>query len=383
MKSRGWGVCLLIGGLLLAGCGSSGGESAGTDGGETMTVGLVGTLSGEAASYAQEIKQGADLAVEQLNAKGGIGGRTVEMRVADDQGEPANGPITAQQMCDDSDVTSVIGYSISSVLLAAMPVYTSCQMPVLAQAATSPELTGVSPYFHRNVLTDAIQGSQAGQYAANVLGLDRVAILYVVNAYGQGLNDEFSKAFEAAGGSVVYSEGYQTGTTNFNAQLTAIKSTDAQAIYIGGFYPEASKIAIQAKKLGVNLQLLGSDAAFSPDLIKLGGDAVEGMVLYAVFSAEAPNSAAGAQFVKDYNSKYGVDPTSWAALGYDGILTIDAAVEAGGGASREAIQAGLAKVDFDGVTGHISIDENGDRAGKVFFLVVENGAFVAAKEQLF
>lgn len=365
--------------VLLVACGG-GAERGPADG--TFRIGFTGTLSGEFASYALEMRQGVELAVDEINRDGGIGGAQVEIVSADDRGEPSQGPVIAQQFCDDDAMRVVLGYSFSSVALAAVPVYDRCGLAVLASAVTSPDLSGSSPYFFRNVLTDAVQGAQMGRYAVEVLGFDRIATLHQVDDYGNGVNAAFESAVQQAGGSIVYSDGYQLGTKDFRGQLTRIKEVDPDAIFVGGFYPEAAKIAEQARDLGLDQQILGTDGSLSPDLVELGGESVEGMILYGLFhpSLDRPEVQA---FVSAFEQRFGSEPSSWSALAYDAVYTVRAAVELAGGTSREDVREGLAGVeDVPGVTGPTTFNDDGDRITNVLFLTVRGGRFVPAEAQL-
>ncbi|HXF37024.1 MAG TPA: ABC transporter substrate-binding protein [Actinomycetota bacterium] len=367
--------------LMLAACAGPGaGGSAGGSG--VFKIGFTGTLSGEFASYAVEMRQGVELAVDEINAAGGVEGARVEIVVADDRGEPSQGPVVAQRFCDDEDIKVVLGYSFSSVALAAVPVYDRCGLPVLASAVTSPDLSGSSRYFFRNVLTDAVQGAQMGRYAVDVLGFRRIATLHQVDDYGNGVNAAFESAVREAGGEIVSSDGYQLGTKDFRGQLTRIDSVDPDAIFVGGFYPEAAKIAEQARDLGLGQRILGTDGSLSPDLIALGGESVEGMILYGLFhpSLESPEVQ---RFVSSFEERFGQEPSSWSALAYDAVYAVKAAVELAGGTSRDDVREGLAGVEnVPGVTGPTSFNEEGDRITNVLFLTVRDGEFVPAEKQL-
>ncbi|MBN8868552.1 MAG: ABC transporter substrate-binding protein [Solirubrobacterales bacterium] len=368
--------------VALAACGtSSSDDDGGGDGGEgDITLGYTATLSGEFASYGTEMEDGVDLAVKEINQDGGVDGRQLKVDAEDDLGKPGNGPVVAQKFCDNSSVSAVLGYSFSSVALAAVPIYTQCGLPVLASAVTSPELSGASPMFFRNVLNDDFQGSEMGKYAVEKLGYENIAVLNQKDDYGIGTSDGFIEGVEDAGGTITSRDEYQLGTTSFDSQLATIKKDDPDAIYIGGFYAEASKIATQAQALGLNQPLLGTDGSLSPDLIKLGGDAVDGMYVYGVFSPASHDEATD-RFVKDYKAANGEEPTSWAALAYDAVYTVKAAIEKTGDASRQGIADGLGEISYDGITGPTTFDENGDRQGRVLFLQVKNGKFVLAEDQ--
>jgi len=371
-------VAAVAAAIAIAACGTT--SDSGDSGDGDIKLGFTATLSGQFASYGTEMQEGAELAMSEINADGGIDGRQLSMETEDDLGKPGNGPVVAQKLCDaDADV--VLGYSFSSVALAATPIYTQCELPVVASAVTSPELSGSSPYFFRNALSDSFQGKEMGTYSVDKLGQDSIAVLNQKDDYGTGTSNGFIEGVEEAGGTIVSRDEYQLGTTSFDSQLAKIKGENPDAIYVGGFYAEASKVATQARGLGLQQQLLGSDGSLSPDLIKLGGEAVEDMYLYGVFSPTVDDPKVQ-KFVKDYKKEYGAEPTSWAALAYDAVYTVQAAVEQSGDASREGITNGLRDLDnYEGITGPTTFDENNDRQGRILFLQVQNGQFVLADEQ--
>jgi branched-chain amino acid transport system substrate-binding protein len=374
------GAVIVACALLLTACGGGGGSDSGGNG--PFTLGYTGTLSGSFASYAQQMQQGVNLAVEELNRQGGIDGQKIEVEVADDKGKPENGPVIARQFCGNDSIRTVLGYSFSSVALAAVPSYSQCRLPVVASAVTSPDLSGASPYFFRTVLADDLQGKQMGNYAVDVLGYKRIATLYQVDDYGEGVSQAFNAAVEGGGGEVLSTQGYQLGTTDFSTQLNKIKNQSPEAIFIGGFYPEASKIAQQARELGMNQQILGTDGSLSPQLIDLGGDAVDGMIIYGMFYSGATTTPEAKEFVTAFKKKYNEAPSSWAALAYDAVYAVKHAAEQSGGSSREDIKSGLEEVNFEGVSGDIKFNSEGDRVANVLFLTVENGQFKLAQKQI-
>jgi branched-chain amino acid transport system substrate-binding protein len=359
-------------GVALTACG---GDSAAEGGGDTFVLGYTATLTGEFASYGLQMRQGVDLAVEEINAAGGIGGMKVSVESVDDVGKPANGPVVAQKFCDNSAVRAVLGYSFSSVALAAIPVIEQCHIPVVASAVTSPQLSGASDYFFRTVVTDAVQGANVGTFVAQKEGRSRVAVLHQQDDYGNGLAAAFTKAVKAAGGTITSDQAYQLGTKDFQTQLDKLSKEKPEAIFIAGFYPEAVKIAQQASSAGIDLPLYGSDGLLSPDLIKLGGKDVEGVVLQGAFtpSLETPEVQ---DFVKRFQAKFNEEPSSWAALAYDAVQAVK--VAAGTGTTREQIKDGLASLQgLDGITGDVGFDDSGDRIASAVFLKVQGGQFVA------
>jgi branched-chain amino acid transport system substrate-binding protein len=348
---------------------------------EQITIGFTAALSGDFAAFGLNMRKGLDLAIEALNKKGGA---TYNVVSVDDRGEAREGVLIAQRFCSDKAVDVVMGYSFSSIALAAMPVFDGCKLPVFASAVTSPELSNVSPYFRRNVLTDAVQGGIAGTYAAKTLELGKIYVLNQQDDYGIGVANAFSKAAEAGGAEIVGKEAYLLGSKDFRTLLTKVRAAKPDAIFIGGFYTDAAKIAEQARALGIQAQLLSTDGALNVDLMKLGRDAVEGMILYGMFDPSVATPATET-FLAAYRAAYKEDPSAWAALGYDAGMTLGAAVDLAsqnGPVTRESLNAAFGKLkDVPGVTGPTTFAESGDRAGTLYFLTVSGGKFTLAPKQ--
>ncbi|MET4430859.1 MULTISPECIES: ABC transporter substrate-binding protein [unclassified Mycolicibacterium] len=361
------GAVLAVTVLATTACGTTADDSE-------LHLGYVATLTGDFASFGLEMREGIDVALDEVNASGGILDKKVVLESQDDQGKPANGPVIAQKFCDNSSISAVLGFSFSSVALSAAPVLEQCQLPVVAASVTSPQLTGISPYFYRTSFTDKFQGTQMGEYLLDQ-GIKSVAVMYQQDDYGQGVADAVKQALESGGAKVTSSQAYHLGTYNFDTLLNNAKAGAPQAIFIGGFYTEIAKIARQARSAGSQLPIYASDGALSPNLVGIGEQAVNGLTFYAAF---APNSPAGRaqSFVAAFRKKFNKEPTSWAALAYDAVYAIKEAATAGGGTSREEIDSGLKKVSVEGASGPVSFDDQGDRLGRLVFMRVDNGEFL-------
>ncbi|MCK0195849.1 ABC transporter substrate-binding protein [Ancylobacter sp. 6x-1] len=348
---------------------------------EDITIGFTAALSGDFAAFGLNMRKGLDLALKELNAKGGP---AYAIDAVDDRGEAREGVLIAQRFCSDSKIDVVMGYSFSSIALAAVPVFDQCKLPVLASAVTSPALSNASPYFRRNVLTDAVQGEMMGTYAAKTLGLKNIYVLNQQDDYGIGVAKAFSAAAGKDGAKIAGSESYMLGTKDFRTLLTKVRAAQPDAIFIGGFYTEAAKIAEQARGLGIKAQLLSTDGALNVELMKLGRSAVEGMIVYGMFDPSVATPATEA-FLKAYQAAYNEAPSAWAALGYDAGMTLGAAVELagkGGKVDRESLNAAFGKLkDVPGVTGPTTFLPSGDRNGALYFLTVKDGKFTLAPKQ--
>lgn len=346
---------------------------------ESHAIGFTAALSGDFAAFGVNMRRGVELAIEDIAA---AGGPRFDLVVADDRGEAREGVLIAQRFCSDASVSAVLGYSFSSIALAAVPVYDQCGLSVVGSAVTSPDLSGSSPWFRRNILTDAVQGAMMGGYAANELGLSSVYVIHQQDDYGIGVANAFSGAAEEAGIDLLGSEAYLLGARDFRTQLTRIRAAAPDAIFIGGFYSEAAKIAEQARALGITAQILGTDGALNPELITLGGPAVEGMIVYGMFDPSVATEAT-AGFISAYEAEFGVAPNAFSALGYDAMMVTAEAIRmaaAAGEVTRAAVNDAYGRIDgFPGVTGPTTFDAEGDRAGALYFLKVADGSFTLAE----
>lgn len=352
-------------------------------GDDTAHVAFTATMTGDFATYGVSGKKGFDLAIADINAQGGP---KIVVDTVDDHGEPNDGVLAANRFCADEQTVAVVGYTFSSIALAAVPLYKKCKMPTIGTAVTSPQLTNSSPWFRRVVLTDAIQGKMMGQYTANQLHVKTVYALYQQDDYGLGVDGAFKSAFQEAGGKIIGEGGYVLGTKDFRTLLTKVKAAHPDALFIGGFYTEAAQIVMQAKALGIDAKILGTDGSLSPQLISLSNNAVDGMTLYGMFDPDASSgsSSQGAAFVKAFTARYGQAPDSWAALGYDAGLAIGNAVKAAkakGPVTRDTVNAALSNLNVNGVTGPVSFEKNGDRKGTLYFFTAHGGKFTLAGQQ--
>lgn len=350
---------------------------------DNFVVGFTTTLSGDNAVTGLSQRRGMELAQEEINRAGGVNGAQIVFNIADDHFDVTEGPLIAQKFCSNDSVKVVMGYSFSSVALAAMPVFDRCKLPVLASAVSSPKLSGVSKYFRRNVMNDSIQGGMFGKYVVQVLGKRRIAEIHQQDDYGVGITNAFEKAAKDAGAEIADRERYVLGTKDFLTQLTNIKAAKPELLFIGGFFAEIGKIAQQAKGLGVDFQLATADSCTIPDIWGLGGDSLNGTYCYAPFDPTKEDSPRARAFVAAFETKFNQPPDAWAALSYDALYTVVAAAKASGKSDRKAINDSLLNLkDVPGVSGPTTFDQNGDRVHKLYFYVMENGKLELAPKQM-
>ncbi|MHB9149746.1 MAG: ABC transporter substrate-binding protein [Thermoleophilia bacterium] len=384
--------------LGLVGCG--GGDTTTTTAGSTDTTagstdttaagepgvpfkfGLAGPMTGQYANYGASHTAGADIAVEELNAAGGVNGGEVSYESGDDLGDPKEAVLVAQKYIDNPEILFVNGHMFSGATLAAGPKYEEVGLPMISPSATNPDIKTLGAYIWRICMTDAVQGEGLAKYTVNDLGIKKVAIMYDDGDYGRGLADTYEAAFTAAGGEVVGREQYTAGDAEFKAQLTKIKQAGPELIFLSGYYPEGSKIVQQASELGMKVTFLGSDGYASDELITLGGSAVDGMLVSTFFDYTKADPAVQ-KFVEAYRAKFaGANPDWFAASAYDVTMLVAEAATQAGSNDRAAINDAIGSMDsYEGITGTISFDEDGDVVKPLSIVIVKDGALATAPIQ--
>lgn len=369
--------------VTVAGCGGDSGSGGASGSAATpFKIGVAGPMTGQYATYGKSHKAGAEIAMAELNAAGGVNGGEVSIAIGDDLGDPKEAVLVAQKYIDDTDVVVVDGHQFSGATIAAGGKYESAGLPMISPSATSPDISTLGAYLWRICMTDAVQGVGLANYSVNTLGKQKIAIMYDNSDYGRGLADAYEEAVKAAKGTVVGKEQYAAGDTDFKAQLTKLKAAGPDLLFLSGYYPEGSKIAQQAKELGMDVQLLGSDGYASDELPKLGGAAVEGMLVSTFFDYSSKDPAVQ-KFVKAYQDKYkGANPDWFAANSYDVIMLAAKAAENAGKNDRTAINDALGKIGtYQGISGAITFDENGDVVKPLTIVVVQGGGLATAPQQ--
>lgn len=352
---------LLIG--ILAGCGAEEGSSS--EGGDTIKIGANLELSGATASYGTSEADAIDLAVEEINDAGGIDGKKIELIKVDNKSDAAEATNAAIKLTSQDKVTAIIGAATSGNSVAQVQIATDTKTPMISPSGTSTTVTvgddgKVNPFTFRTAFIDPFQGTVAANFAANELKV-KTAAVYADNAsdYAKGLAASFIKDFEAAGGKIVAEESYVAKDTDFRSTLTNIKSSNPEFIFIPGYYEEVGLIVKQARELGITVPLMGADGWDSPTLVDLAGaDALNNSFIITAFSSEDPDGKAK-DFSEKFKEKYGKDPNSFNALGYDTVYLLKDAIERAGSTDGTKIKEAIEATDqLELVTGLYSVDEN-------------------------
>ncbi len=351
-------ITLLASMLFSFACVQKGGPVGNNSGGDTIKVGVYVDLTGQTSSFGQSTKNGIQLAVEEINAAGGVNGKKIELLIEDDQGRTEQAKTVVEKLIKQDKVVAVLGEVASSNSLAAAPVAQEAKIPMITPSSTNPKVTQVGDYIFRVCFLDDFQGSSIAKFAANTLKGKTAAILGDVNSdYSKGLTEFFEKEFTKQGGKVIAKEAYTQTDPDFKGQLTKIRGLNPDVIYIPGYYGQVGVIAKQARELGMNMPLLGGDGWDSPELWNLGGESLKNSFITNHYSVDDPNPFIQS-FVKAYKAKFSnVAPDSLAALAYDSAKVLaDAIKRAGGTDSAKLRDAINATKDFAGVTGVISIN---------------------------
>jgi branched-chain amino acid transport system substrate-binding protein len=342
---------------------------------DVVKIGFASPLTGPQANYGKDNQNGAQMAVDELNAQGPtIGGKPVkfQLQAEDDQADPKQGPLIAQKLAD-AKVAGVVGHFNSGVTIPASRVYNEAGIPELS-VSTNVKYThqGFKTAF-RLMADDDKQGTALGEYAVKTLKLKRLAVIDDASAYGQGLADSFAAAVRASGGQVVKHEHTTDKAVDFNALLTSIKAAKPDAVFFGGYDAQAGPMARQMKSLGMNVPLMGGETMNSAKFIELAGPAAEGSIA-STPGAALESRPGGAAFAAKYKARYNQDIGLYTPYFYDGVMVIAAAMKAANSTDPAKYLPALEKIKYAGVTADIAFDKNGDLTkGLLTIFKVKNG----------
>ncbi|MFD4278349.1 MULTISPECIES: branched-chain amino acid ABC transporter substrate-binding protein [Streptomyces] len=393
---------LTTGALTLTACGSrdDSNNSSGSDGGTTtVVIGVDAPLTGDLSALGLGIKNSADLAAKQANAKKYVDGVTFEIQALDDQAQPSSGQQNASKFVADKKVLGTVGPLNSSVGESMQKVLADAKLVQVSPANTSPSLTQGQKWnegtkerpfasYFRTATTDAVQGPFAAQYLFNDAKKKKVFVIDDKKTYGAGLAGTFKAEFTKLGGKVVGTEHIDPETKDFSSVATKVKSAGADVVYYGGEYPAAGPLSKQIKKAGAKIPLVGGDGIYSAEYIKLSGAEGVGDLATSV-GAPIDTLPSAKEFVANYEKAGYKEPfEAYGGYSYDAawsiIEAVKAVVDANDGKlpddARAKVAEAVGKVDFEGVTGKVSFDEFGDTTNKQLTVYeYKDGAWAAVK----
>ncbi len=341
---------------------------------EPIKVGEFEALTGREAGFGQQSRKGYALALETINGRGGVLGRPLEIVVEDTESKPGESATAVRKLATRDKVVAVLSGGTSTNAIEAAPICDAAHLPLIASSATNPRVTAMSSYCFRVCFIDPFQSTVLARFAHEQFRAQRAALLVAVNSsYSVGLAQAFRAAFAATGGEIVAEQKYTEGEKDFRAQLTAVRAAAPDVLVVPGYFAEAALICQQAQALGLKLPMLGGDGWQSPQLVVLGGRAVEGTYFSTHFSPE-DSSPAVQDFVARYRAKYGVLPAAGDALAYDSLMLLADAIRRAGSTEGPKLRDALAATkDFPAVTGRTSIDEHRNATKSAVILVVRDG----------
>lgn len=342
---------------------------------DEIRVGEFASLTGGSASFGVSSHNGTALAIDELNAGGGLLGKKLKLITEDDQSAAGQPATIARKFVSSDKVVAILGEVASSKSLEAAPIAQEGKIPMISPASTNPKVTEVGDYIFRVCFIDPFQGTVMAKFALSK-GWKKVAVLTDSKQdYSMGLAQFFKENFAQSGGQIVKESSYSTGDKDFKAQLTSIKAAKPEAVFLPGYYGEVALIARQARQLGIKVPLLGGDGWVGDSLLKVAGNSLDGSFFSCHFSAE-DQSPAIQDFVKKYKAKYNAVPDDMAALGYDSAMILaDAIKRAGTTESAKLRDAIAATKDYKGITGVISLDEKRNATKPATILTIGGGKF--------
>ncbi|MGF7143726.1 branched-chain amino acid transport system substrate-binding protein [Anaerotaenia torta] len=369
-KMMGLGLILSLTAASLAGCGPAAGDK--------FIIGGIGPISGDAASYGTSVKQGAEIAVEEINKAGGVtvGGKklTLELNFMDDEAQPDKA-VTAFNALMDAKINALMGTVTSDAGLGIIDLTKEEGILMLTPSGSAAGLTKYDNAF-RLCFTDPLQGVTMANYAKDN-GYTKIAVIYNnSDNYSTGMMQAFVDQVAANGATVVANESFVEGDVDFNTQLTKIKGTDAEVIFIPSYYKEAALITTQAAGLGMSLPFLGGDGWDGVIAQTVDPAVLEGAVFLTPFNAGATD-AKTADFVKKYDEEYKAIPDQFAADGYDSIYVIAAALEKAGSTDNDKLIAAMTQITVDGLTGSMTFNANGEPNKGANFVEIRGGKYIS------
>jgi branched-chain amino acid transport system substrate-binding protein len=344
-----------------------------------IKIGINYELSGEVATYGQSSVEGIELAIEQVNAAGGINGKKIVPVKYDNKSEPSEATTLANKLITQDKVIAILGPATSGSFMGQIPVANKNKIPVASGSATADDVTvtenGVQEYAFRVCFNDSFQGTVMANFASeNLSAKNAVVIMDSSSDYGKGLAKNFKSTFTAAGGTIVDEVAFVKGDTDFNAILTKIKGQNFDVIYIPGYYNEAGLIIKQARAQGITAPILGADGFDSPTLLELAGASALNDVYFTNHYSSLDQDPNVLKFIGDFKAKYNKEPDAFNALGYDVAMFMIDAIGRSDALTGEAVKNALEATEgFVGVTGTLSVDENHNPVKSIVVIGLKDG----------
>jgi branched-chain amino acid transport system substrate-binding protein len=372
MKKKSWHVIaiavIVIFSFAIQGCSPSKKES--------IKIGVSLPLTGDAAVWGKSQQDGYELALGQVNAKGGVNGRAIKLIYGDDTGLPKEGVSLLRKFIDIDKIDALTGVANSSVALAYIPIIEKKKLIFISSGASSPKLTGASKYFFRTWPSDIAEALAMAKYAREEMKVSKVSCLYINNDYGIGLTEPFGAEFIRLGGQILGRESFEQNATDMRAQLTKIKQQNPEAIYLAGNPREMARSITQASELGIAAKFLSISTLNDNEVFSIvRAQDIEGTII--TDDSFDPNSdlPEARQFMKDFRANFNKDPGILSNTAYDALMILVHAMKKVG-MNSDALSNYLHTMkEYKGVAGTINFTKGGDVNRPMRISVAENGRF--------
>ncbi|MCX7828862.1 MAG: ABC transporter substrate-binding protein [Thermanaerothrix sp.] len=351
--------------------------SLGAFGAEPIKIGLLAPITGFAAADGESMLNSVKLAVEEVNAAGGVLGRKVQLVYYDDAADPKQAVPLAQKLIKQDRVVGVVGGSYSMPSRAVAPIFDDEEIPFIAAYAIHPDVTK-GDYTFRNGFLGAVEGQAAAYTAVKILKGKRIAIITSDNDFGRTLAEGFKKYMKRnpSDAQLVLSLTYPMSEKDFKAYLAKVKEANADVVFASGYYFQTGPMLKQAREMGITAKFLGEEGADSPKTIEIAGKAAEGFVIVTNLNRDDPRPVVQ-KFLKEYRKRYKTEPDMVGASGYDAFRVLVDSIKRAGSTDRKAVRNAMAETaNYNGLTGIIrGFDKEGEVIKPVQVQVVKNGKF--------
>ncbi len=369
-------VGLLFVFAVITGCGGGGQDTAGGD--EVIKIGFLGAKTGTHAAYGVPTLKGMQMAVEDINAAGGLLGKQVVIIEDDHRSQSSEGATVTQKLITKG-VVAIVGDPTTGITKIAGEIAQSAGVVLLSAGAVGEGVVEIGDYIYRNTLLDKLAAPVVTKYLKEELGWEKVALVTSTNNdYSVGLSKLFRNSLAEHGMEIVTEQSIQDGDQSFSAQVTAMSGKQFDGIIFTGYYTEGALFMKEVRAQGLDHVMVGGDGLLAPALWELGGDAVEGSMVYTGFEAD-PEGATGKtlDFIKRYQEKYGELPDMFAAQGYDAVMLIADAIAAAGSDDPAEFKETLKQTaDWQGVSGTITFGPDREPIkSPVYLLEVKDGGW--------
>ena len=339
---------------------------------ETLKIGFFAPLTGFAAADGASAKHSAEIAVEELNAAGGIKGKKVELVIYDDRHDSKEAIAVATKLVEKDAVTGVVSGSYSMPSRVTAPIFAKAGLPMTVAYAVHPDVTKAGPCIFRNGFLGQVEGWAGAESAVKVQGARRIAVLTIKNDFGATTGAAFIERARKLGAEVVSEQVYPLGEKEFSPYLTKIKDQNVDLIYHTSYYNEGALISRKARELGITAKLEGTEGIDSPKFLELAGPAAEGVTFTTNLNRDDPRPEVQ-NFLKRYKAKTGTEADMVGASAYDAVRILAKGIELGGAEAKAICAALTGLTNYPGITGRIAKFVKGEVTKPVQIQVVKDG----------